>query len=280
MKEKRRFSVILFLLALLTGGSLIASCEEENGSDNLDDGGTLAEADEDGGSQVDTSEDGGSGTDTDTGLASGGCTPSEIVEIISRDNIYATLEELTSLPARTAYAGQQAALEMLEARLESYDVDYDLHTYDWQDHTWSNIEITIPGEDLADEIILAGGHYDSTSFFGAAPGADDNGSGTAAIVEIARHLSKCNFRRTIKLVLFSNEEKGLIGSEYYARDAVNNGDDIKGMLALDTIGFGPADEDLNVNTKTGMEWLANMVKEASDNEVGLPVVVEVDDQCG
>ncbi len=282
MKEKKRLLTVVSLLILLAGGALFSSCDDGIGGDIADDGGVLA--DKDGGSHGGGDGGGDSGSDSggdaDSGHASSGCTPEEIVADVSRDNIYATLEELTGLFERTSFSGQEAALGLLENRLDHFDIEYNLHHYDWNDRTWSNIEISIPGEDLADEIYLAGGHFDSTSFLGAAPGADDNGSGAAAVVEIARLLSRCNFRRTIKLVLFSNEEQGLVGSERYAADAADNGDDIKGMLALDTIGFGPEDEDLDVNTRPGMEWLASKVKEASDSHVGLPVVVEIDDQCG
>ncbi len=270
MKEK---PLIIAALACLCVS--VITCAEDDDDETADsgaDGDTATE--EDAGSVEDA------GSDADTGLETNGCTPEELVAAVSQENILAVLEQLTALNERKTFAGQQKALSLLEDRLNDYGVNHTPHTYEWNNRTWTNIEVTLSGDELTDEVYIAGGHYDSTSLFGAAPGADDNGSGTAALVELARVLRDCEYKRTVKLVFFSNEEQGLIGSERYAADAVENEMNIQGFLALDTIGFGPADEDLNVNTKTGMDWLANAVKDASDLHVGLPVVVEIDDQCG
>ncbi len=266
----------LFIAALAASLCFSALCCVEDDDDETVDSGAGADTatDEDAGGAEDA------GSDADTGLETNGCTPEDLVSAVSQDNILSTLEVLTALNERKTFAGQQKALSLLEERLNDFGVIHTPHSYEWNNHTWTNIEVTLPGNVLTDEVYIAGGHYDSTSLFGAAPGADDNGSGTAALVELARVLRDCEYKRTVKLVFFSNEEQGLIGSERYAADAVENEMNIQGFLALDTIGFGPADEDLNVNTKTGMDWLANAVKDASDLHVGLPVVVEVDDQCG
>lgn len=97
-----------------------------------------------------------------------------------------------------------------------------------------NIEATLPGIGLNDEIIIICAHYDSIS---VSPGADDDGSGVACLLTIAEIFSETAFNATIKFVLFSGEEQGLYGSYEYAQDAYNNQENIIGVLCLDGIGY-------------------------------------------
>ncbi|NIT61156.1 MAG: M20/M25/M40 family metallo-hydrolase, partial [Aliifodinibius sp.] len=83
------------------------------------------------------------------------------------------------------------------------------------------------GKQFPDEIYVIGCHYDV--YTNGAPGADDNGSGTAATMEIARVLSTSSYKRTIKLIGFSGEELGLLGSAAYASQAAQQGENILGM---------------------------------------------------
>ncbi|MGZ8203033.1 MAG: M28 family peptidase [Burkholderiales bacterium] len=102
-----------------------------------------------------------------------------------------------------------------------------------------NLEVTIAGAALAGEIILLGAHYDSVA---GSPGADDNASGVAALLEIGRLLARSRPARTIRLVAFVNEEPPFfrgreMGSGWYARAARKRGDDIRVMLSLEMLGY-------------------------------------------
>lgn len=217
----------------------------------------------------------------DAGDGGDRCDPASVAADISADRIRETLVELTGLPERSSHASQTAALEMLERRLAGLGVATRRHEYDWRGQRWVNLEIDIPGSDLPGEIYAAGAHYDSTSSDPArAPGADDNGSGTAGVVEIARVLSQCQLRRTVRLLIFSNEEAGMVGSAAYAGDARRRGDDIRAFLNLDMIAYGPADEDLDVATRPVHEWLAQRVVGAAERWVELDTVTHIDDHCG
>jgi hypothetical protein len=81
---------------------------------------------------------------------------------------------------------------------------------------------------------LLTGHYDTVA---DAPGADDDGSGTAAVLAIASVLSQYHFNHTIKFIAFSGEEVGTYGSFTYARDASYRGDNIVAVLNMDMIGY-------------------------------------------
>jgi hypothetical protein len=114
-----------------------------------------------------------------------------------------------------------------------------------------NVVCTLEGA-ASDQQIIVCGHFDSISEdpMNLAPGADDNGSGTAAVVEAARVLSQHRFQKTIKFICFSAEEIGLQGSGAYAPEASLRGDDIAGLLNLDMVGYvnaGPGEVDMVAN---------------------------------
>ncbi|CAE6514192.1 Peptidase family M28 [Nitrosomonas nitrosa] len=118
---------------------------------------------------------------------------------------------------------------------------YEVHTQGYYAKgVWSeNLEIEITGSTSPGEIILAGAHYDSVT---GSPGADDNASGIAALLEIARLLSGSQPARTLRLVAFVNEEPpffyfGAMGSKIYAQAARARNDDIRMMLSLEMLGY-------------------------------------------
>jgi Zn-dependent M28 family amino/carboxypeptidase len=102
-----------------------------------------------------------------------------------------------------------------------------------------NIEVEIPGEGRRGEIIVIGAHYDSVS---GAPGANDNGSGVAALIELARLLHDSKPARTVRFVAFVDEEPPFyfsdqMGSRFYARRSKARGENIVAMFSLETIGY-------------------------------------------
>jgi Zn-dependent M28 family amino/carboxypeptidase len=101
-----------------------------------------------------------------------------------------------------------------------------------------NLEITLGGRACAAQIIVVGAHYDSVR---GSPGANDNASGVAALLEVGRMLKGADLRRSVRLVAFVNEEPpffdwGEMGSELYARSARRRGDDIRLMISLEMLG--------------------------------------------
>lgn len=118
------------------------------------------------------------------------------------------------------------------------DVVYDSFQYSG---TWQkNVVATIPGSDSTAGEIIVGGHFDSySSNILQAPGADDNASGTAAAIEMARVLKLIGYQPTLTLrfIGFAAEEVGLRGSAVYAQRARQQNRDIKVMLNYDMIGY-------------------------------------------
>jgi hypothetical protein len=104
-----------------------------------------------------------------------------------------------------------------------------------------NVVARLPGTARPERQILVSGHYDSRTIAGCdgegfAPGANDDASGTAAVLELARVLSPYQFRATILFVAFAGEEQGLFGSRHYAAAARQRGDHLIAMVTNDIIG--------------------------------------------
>ena len=102
-----------------------------------------------------------------------------------------------------------------------------------------NIEAEVKGVGQPDEIVVIGAHYDSLP---DTPGANDNASGVAALLELARRFKHATPGRTVRFVAFVNEEPpffqtDLMGSRVYAANARKRGDKVVAMLALETIGY-------------------------------------------
>ena len=119
-----------------------------------------------------------------------------------------------------------------------------------------NVEATLNGTDTtSDDIYIICAHYDTVS---AGPGADDDTSGTAAVLIAASIMSHYQFNHTIKFVAFSGEEQGLLGSAVYAADVAAQGWDIIGVLNCDMISYAITSSDGNnliVFEDDASEWL-------------------------
>lgn len=105
--------------------------------------------------------------------------------------------------------------------------------------TYANIEVELLGNEHPDEIIVIGAHYDSVIH---SPGANDNASGVAAVLEIARLLKRQPLSRTVRLVAFVNEEPPFfqteaMGSFVYAKRSATRKENIVAMFTLETIGY-------------------------------------------
>ena len=104
---------------------------------------------------------------------------------------------------------------------------------------YRNLSVDVYGRELRDEIIIVGAHYDTTWM---TPGADDNASGVAGLLEMARALREHPSRRTVRFVAFVNEEEPFfgrddMGSMQSARRSYERGEKIAGMYSLEMIGF-------------------------------------------
>lgn len=130
---------------------------------------------------------------------------------------------------------------LLEAALRAEGLVVQRLPYVSDGVTVVNVEATLDGGARAREIVVIGAHYDTAA---GAPGADDNASGVAALLAIARTLGLAKHRpaRTVRFVAFVNEEppyfwNAEMGSLVYAKACKARGDDVVAMLSLETLGY-------------------------------------------
>ncbi len=109
---------------------------------------------------------------------------------------------------------------------ESFGLDTSLHPFDYAGSTYYNVVGVHYGTVRPDDIYILGAHYDSAN----GPGADDNASGTAGMMEAARVLSQYEFEATLIFIGFDREEQYYIGSGAYASE--HKDDDILGMISM------------------------------------------------
>jgi hypothetical protein len=166
-------------------------------------------------------------------------------------------ENLTSNgPRPTGSNNCIAAATYIYNQFESLGLAVRYHHWNNGGYSSDNVEATLNGTDeSSDEIYIICAHYDTVS---AGPGADDDTSGTAAVLMAAYIMSQYQFNHTIKFVTFSGEEQGLLGSAVYAADAASQGWNIVGVLNCDMISYAITTSDghnLIVFENTPSEWL-------------------------
>jgi Zn-dependent M28 family amino/carboxypeptidase len=135
--------------------------------------------------------------------------------------------------------GLAAARDYIETTWRAQGYEVGAQEYEARGVRCANLEVSRTGAGRAGEIILLGAHYDSVR---ACPGANDNGSGVAALLEIARRFAALAPALTVRFVAFVNEEPPFFmtrrqGSAVYAKAARRRGDDIRLMVSLETLGY-------------------------------------------
>jgi Zn-dependent M28 family amino/carboxypeptidase len=132
-----------------------------------------------------------------------------------------------------------AASDFIEVSLAKAGYSVNRQTFCAEGKICSNLEAEISGMAHPDEIVVVGAHYDTV--FGS-PGADDNSSGVAAALALARHFAGRESARTLRFVLFANEEPPFfqtkeMGSLVYTKSCRARNDNIVAMLCLESIGY-------------------------------------------
>jgi hypothetical protein len=190
----------------------------------------------------------------------------DIVELLQQLNeslIQGYLANLTSFGPRLTgtEACNQSAHYLYEA-FQDMGLAVRYHNYTDSTVSGSNVEATLYGSDSSNIFIICG-HYDSVA---AGPGADDDGSGVAAVLAAAEIMRNYEFYYTVRFVCFSGEEQGLIGSRHYAEDAYNSNDSIIAVLNADMIGFAPSASDGikgKIFENDASEWIVEFTQDIS-----------------
>lgn len=221
------------------------------------------------------------------GLRSQTNTDSLINSIISRvntDSVSYNIQLMQDFQSRYMLAGNRFLVaDWLVQRFESFgftniERDSFMCTSNFGGTTTTlqvNVIATVEGTSRPEEVYIIGGHYDSYAYgnpFNDAPGADDNASGTTAVLEFARIMMESGYQpeATMKFIAFGAEELMLFGDsgcEHYAQKAYNDGMNIKLMINCDMISHNtlPIEQaKVRINYYTGFFDLLDIAKSATN----------------
>jgi hypothetical protein len=185
----------------------------------------------------------------------------KMVKEVSAKNIEATIRKLVSFGTRSTLSDQNdpnrgigAARDWIYGQFQKISADCgNCLTVEKQSFlqpkanrvpeptTLTNVVATLKGTTVPERVYLVSGHYDTmcsspTDGKCDAPGANDDGSGTATVIELARVMSKRKFDATIIFVTVAGEEQGLLGSTHFAQQASEKKMNIEGMFTNDIVG--------------------------------------------
>ncbi|MBI9038846.1 MAG: M20/M25/M40 family metallo-hydrolase [Bacteroidales bacterium] len=163
----------------------------------------------------------------------------EMMENVDTNIFLTNLQHLQDYGTRNAYSPEAVeAQNWIKEQFESYGYDVELFDFTMPNGPASdNVLATKLGTKYPDEYVILGGHYDSYSWSGNAPGADDDGTGTCGVMEVARVMADFQTDRTVIFCAWSGEEYGLYGSEAYAEWAAGEGLNILGYFNIDMCGY-------------------------------------------
>ncbi len=165
-----------------------------------------------------------------------------LVDSVSQTNLSTWVQSYSSYTNRDSQnlANFNAGKNQLIAQLQGYG--YTPVSESWSGTHGTNVIVDIPGAVNPNRFVVVGAHFDTRNYSGGTSavgrGADDNTSGSSAVLELARILANAGaFENSIRLVWFSGEEYGLLGSNANANNMLSQGKQVIGMLNMDMIAY-------------------------------------------
>jgi len=181
----------------------------------------------------------------------------DLVESVDRAALLSTVTELSSPEIFSRCSrdpGAKLAQDWIEEKFKSFGLPTE--TFNFRADMSDNVIAELKGTEQPDLIVVVGGHYDSRAANSGcanqrAPGADDNASGTATVIEMARLFTekKARFKYTIQFMAFSGEEQGLLGSAAIANYMANQGDRVVAMMNFDMTSHRASGESIQLGFK-------------------------------
>ena len=176
----------------------------------------------------------------------------QVLGVVNTQNIEDHILELEAYGTRfhSTSQGSQASEDLKskwEAMAAAYNrTDVSVRLFQHNNTNMPSVIMTIEGAELPEEFVIVGGHLDSTSFSGSAPGADDDASGIATITEAARSLFEIGYKpkRTIEIMAYAAEEIGLVGSAEIASEYADNNVDVVGVAQFDMTNYNGSVNDI------------------------------------
>jgi len=208
----------------------------------------------------------------------------QMVASVSQTRLESHVQTLQDFGTRYTYAqGNTDAGNWLYAFFESLGMQVERRAFTYGTNTEENIVARIPGRTLPGEIVVISGHFDSISEqpYASAPGADDDASAIAGVLEAAQVLRNWPFERTLEFICYNAEEQGRQGSTAIATEYQTTGVNLVAVINSDMIGYWPTRwaRDLDVAYEPVSSWLADHVISASNRYVGIPIAKHLSGAC-
>ena len=132
------------------------------------------------------------------------------------------------------YPRLEQAAHYIEREFLKAGLDVREDCFQWEGRSYKNIVAEKKGKTSPNRVFILGAHYDSVP---GSPGADDNASAVAVLLEIARNIQSVSLEGTVRLIAFSLEEYDFIGSTHYAESLKKGREEVIGMISLEMVGF-------------------------------------------
>ena len=180
-----------------------------------------------------------------------------LVETVNTDTLISYVQHLQDYGTRVYFKPKAyEAQDWLKSKYETLGLDASIHEFSAEGNWWGlpattsgNVIAIQKGKVRPDEYIICGSHYDSfvPYSYDNCPGADDNATGTAGILEIARIFSQYEFESSIIYCNFSAEEVGLCGSAAYASSCYQQSMNIVGYFNIDMSGYLQSGSNMHID---------------------------------
>lgn len=213
----------------------------------------------------------------------------QVINLVKSDSLVRNVRELSGdttpkvngsavriISRRRQTGGNTLAQSYLAERLTSYGLAVELQHYDASHPNTANVIGLQQGTTAARCTLIVCAHFDDIAPGDTVPGADDNGSGTATVLEAARILSKYTLPPTVVYALWNEEESGDIGSTAYAQRSSQRKDSIIGVINVDMIGFDSNNDgksEIHTNNSSRSVALASLMNSVNTTySIGLAPV--------
>lgn len=215
-------------------------------------------------------------------------------EQVSQESLQGFIQKLQDFKSRNSYSGEGGTLDQAAdwaaEQLNNFGWSVTRDDYRPAGKWWQPKRITpqivaeMTGTENPERVVVVGAHLDSISpRSDDAPGADDNGSGSSVLLELARIVGfgGAKFKNTVRLVLFTGEEQGLFGSAAIAKRWRQENVDIICMLNADMMGYKRKGEPTTfaLVARNSNMGLLNIVNTATETYMGGQLVIGTSDVC-
>lgn len=198
-----------------------------------------------------------------------------VQQLTGEQAVYVNGQAGTIFTRYTGTPGNELAFQFAKQKFTDFGLTVDSLAFGTGNG--KNLLGILTGTQFPEQIVMLGAHYDNLPVSPVAPGADDNASGSAAVLEAARVFSGYTFHYTVIFALWDEEEQGLIGSKAYAAYAASNDLKILAYINVDMLGWDSDDDhvaDIHVRPVAQSIQLANKAVLADSlYEIGLGIHV-------